>query len=120
MNHRCTNYRPGHAVHWIQAGLTRKKPGEIKQIWVLGREEHWLLFGMDGDVHRVWNHDPEKIRLFHDAALRLQATENIVDRPLLFTSVSLLRIPDNTTPDLYPSWDGPSECTYRQDVHLNR
>lgn len=112
MNHRCTSYRAGHAVHWIQAGLALKKPGEIKQITVLGRDGHWLIFEMDEHIHRVWNHDPEHLREFHDAAVRLQATENTADVPVLYTSVNLLRVPvPRDVRPIYPSWDGPSGCT---------
>lgn len=110
MNHPCTNYRAGHAVHWIQARLTMKKPGEIKQVCVLGQDGHWLIFEMDGELHRVWNHEPDQVRRFHDAAVELQAIQTTGDRPLFFTSVKLLRLPIGGVPDLYPSWDGPSEC----------
>lgn len=114
MHNRCTNYRPGHAVHWIQAGLSWKKPGEIKQITVLGQDGHWLIFEMDEQIHRVWNHDPEQLREFHDAAVKLQAIENTADVPALYTSVNLLRVPGpGGIQPIYPSWDGPSGCTIR-------
>jgi hypothetical protein len=116
MTHECTGYSPGHAVHWIQAGLTLKIPGEIKKVCVLGHDEHWLTFEMDGEVHRVWNHDPGQVGRFHDAAVDLQTTPHTRCAPLFFTSVKLLRIPvGNNAMDLYPSWDGPTDCSRREE-----
>jgi hypothetical protein len=34
--------------------------------------------------------------------------------PVLYTSVNLLRVPwPRDVQPIYPSWDGPSECTIR-------
>ena len=116
MTHHCESYTTGHAVHWIQAGLTMKKPGEIKKVCVLGHDGHWLTFEMDEEVHRVWNHEPGQVRRFHDAAIRLQSSPNTGCVPLFFTSVRLLRIPvGSDAMDLYPSWDGPTDCSRREE-----
>ena len=115
----CTSYAPGHSVHYIQAGLTARRPGEIKQIHVLGYEGNWLIYELDGAVHRVWNHDPEVVRELHDRAVAGQSS-NTGEIALYFTSVKLLRIGrGGWTVDLYGDPDGPSECLITDHPPLN-
>lgn len=108
----CTSYAPGHLVHFIQIKLAHQKPGELKKVCVLGHDGHWLTFEMDGALHRVWNHDPEVIRAFHDEAVALQSNPDVATAPLYFTSVKLLSVCHRREVRLYADPEGPSECTH--------
>mgnify|MGYP007098875149 CR=1 FL=1 len=115
----CQRYTPGHRVHAIQALRKYDMPGEIKRVSVLGHEGNWLTFEMDGAVHRVWNHDPERVREYHDAALTNPRTA-LCEIALYFTSVKLLRIGrGGWTVDLYGDPAGPSECHITDHPPLN-
>lgn len=108
----CQRYTPGHRVHAIQALRKYNMPGEIKRVSVLGYEGNWLTFEMDGAVHRVWNHDPERVREYHDAALTNPRTA------LYYTSVGVLSVRSGEAyPQMYPKWDGPDECAARGDMN---
>ena len=107
----CQRFTPGHVVHPIQALRKYQMPGEIKQVSVLGHEGNWLILEMDDAVHRVWNHNPERVRRFHDAALQRPHTA------LYYTSTDVLVVRDeNGYPHLYPKWDGPDECAAHGDL----
>lgn len=113
---KCTSYARGHNVHYIQARLSCTRPGEIKKICVLGHDEHWLTFEMDGAVHRMWNHDPEQVRAFHEQAIALQSSPHSSGCPVFYTSVNLLRVHYKEMVLLYADPEGPTECTDHPNV----
>lgn len=59
----CGLYIPGHVVHWIQA---RKGAGDMKNLPTPGhlvevRPDGLVIVEINGDVRRLWNHDPERL-----------------------------------------------------------
>lgn len=107
----CQHYTPGHSVHHIQAMSKYHRPGEIKKVSVLGHEGNWLTFEMDGALYRVWNHDPERIREFHDAAIALQnLPHRTLESALYYTSVRVMSVrSEGRIHNLYPRWDGADD-----------
>lgn len=113
---QCTSFARGHNVHYIQANLAHKRPGEIKKVCVLGHDGHWLTFEMDGHIHRMWNHDPAQVRAFHNQAVALQSIPHTASCPLYFTSVNLMIARHDETVMLYADPEGPTDCDDRPNV----
>lgn len=65
----CGLYLPGHDVHWIQAKVSLKgdaippEPGHVLQV----RSDGLLIVEVQGSVHRLWNHDPDRLELLVSA-----------------------------------------------------
>lgn len=115
MHPTCTAYSPGHNVHFVQAGLRHRQPGEIKKFDALAHDGNWLTVEMDGEIHRIWNHDPEKVREIYDAAVALRATPYTPHIPLYWTSVRLITVRAGRSNLLmYAGWDGPTECSQHE------
>jgi hypothetical protein len=68
--YRCGLYRPGHDVHYIQARLAARNepdpktgekrervPGHLLEV----RSDGLIVIEAAGGIHRVWNHDPERL-----------------------------------------------------------
>ena len=106
MHPTCTAYSPGHNVHFVQAGLRHRQPGEIKKFDALAHDGNWLTVEMDGEIHRIWN---------HDAAVALRATPYTGHVPLYWTSVRLITVRAGKSNLLmYAGWDGPTECSQHE------
>lgn len=60
---RCGYYLPGHDVHWIQAKVSARsdapapQPGHLLEV----RADGLLIVESSGGLHRLWNHDPERL-----------------------------------------------------------
>ena len=61
---RCSLYRPGHQVHFIQARLASEmgpetyRRGEILSVG----DDGWIVAEFGGEPMRMWNHDPARAR----------------------------------------------------------
>jgi hypothetical protein len=60
----CGLYKPGHDVHYIQAKLASEcdpanyRTGEVVSV----DDDGWITLAADGEVLRLWNHDPARAR----------------------------------------------------------
>jgi hypothetical protein len=60
----CALYTPGHRVHFIQAKLGwEEDPANHRTGTILSVEDDgWINVDVDGEVLRLWNHEPERAR----------------------------------------------------------
>jgi hypothetical protein len=74
---RCESYRPGHAIHWIQARKAAEDRTGLEQGEVLETEEGWLEVRLDDGTHRRYgNHDiPRLEQLLEEHGTRVEVQE---------------------------------------------
>jgi hypothetical protein len=60
----CALYKPGHQVHFIQAKLGWEgDPAKYRNGTLLSvQDDGWITVGVEGEVLRFWNHEPERAR----------------------------------------------------------
>ena len=74
----CALYTPGHQTHLIQANLARDaEPNTYRHGTVVSvQEDGWITVDLDGELLRLWNHDPVWVRrCFNEAGKQVGLPE---------------------------------------------